>query len=146
MGNYISRSDAELRLRRNYRTLYTPADSGEIDTDIVDADIDAAEGTVDSYLAGRYTVPVTDAEALRPIKSWALTFLEEIAYGAIPGREVPKNIADRAKAAREHLAKVASGHLSLGSDTPAPERETLTADLVIEADTPVMGRTNLTGF
>ena len=146
MGNYITRTNVQDRLRRSYTTLYTPKGASEVDTDLVDADIDGAEGEVDGYLAQRYTVPVTAAQALRSIRSWCLTLVEEIAYGAIPGRKLPESISTRAAAVRTRLEAVADGSLSLGSAETPGERADAADAIVVDGETPVMGRTNLAGF
>lgn len=144
MGNYISRTDVENRLRRSYDTLYTR--DGAVDTDLVDADIEAAEGTVDGYLAKRYLVPITDTAALRIVKAWALTLCEELAYGAVPGRELPESVATRAEAARAQLEAAARGELALGSAETVAEATGSADCIVVESETPVMTRTKLAGF
>ena len=144
MGNYISRSDAETRLSRVYDTIYE--NDGIVDNDLVDADIDAAEGEVDAYLAQRYLIPVTDSNALRVIKSWALTLLEVHAYGRIPGRELPESISTRAKTVRDQLQKAADGSIALGAAETPTEAANGTDFLIVEGDDPVMGRDNLKGW
>lgn len=146
MGNYISRTDVSNRLRRNYDTLYTKPGAGSVDTDLVDADIEAAEATVDGYLAKRYLVPVTDTSALRLCKAWALVMAEELAYGAVPGRELPESVASRAKAAREQMQAAADGKMALGSATTVAEATAASGCIITAGDTPVMTRTKLEGF
>lgn len=146
MANYITRSDLERRLRRSYATLYTPPGQSAVDTDLVDADIDAAEAEVDGYLAKRYRVPVTDSAALRMCRAWSLVLAEELAYGAIPGRDLPESVSTRAKTAREQLAAAADGRMMLGSAETVAEAAGASEALVIEGETPVMTRTTLEGF
>lgn len=146
MGNYISRTDVSNRLRRSYDTLYTEPGESEVNTDLVDADIDAAEGTVDGYLAKRYLVPVTDAAAIRIVKAWALTLCEELAYGAIPGRELPESIATRANAVRQQLEAAAAGRMALGSAETVAEISGAADCIVTEGDTPVFTREKMEGF
>ena len=146
MGNYISRTNVQDRLRRNYDTLYTKPGESSVDTDLVDEDIEAAEATVDGYLAKRYLVPITDTSALRLCKAWALVLCEELAYGAIPGRELPESIATRAKSAREQLQAAADGKMALGSATTVAEATDAAGCIETSNETPVMGRDNLAGF
>jgi phage gp36-like protein len=141
MGNYITRADVDARLRRNYDTLYTR--DGAVDTAVVDADIAAAEAEVDGHLAQRYAVPVTAAGALPLLKHWALTLLEDLAYGAIPGREVPKHITARVEAVRKQLASAAEGKLSLGAATVPDERPAAAENLLVDGAAPEFQRSDL---
>ena len=144
MADYLSRTDVENRLRRSYETLYKRA--GAVDTDLIDADIEQAEAEVNSYLAQRNTVPITDTMALRVIRSWSLTLVEELAYGAIPGRKLPESVATRAKAVRVQLAKAADGTLSLGAAQTPSERAAAAEAIIVDAVDPVFGRDNMKGF
>lgn len=146
MGNYISRTDVANRLRRSYDTLYTPPGESSVDTDLVDADIDAAEGTVDGYLSNRFVVPITDSAALRICKAWALTLVEELAYGAIPGRELPESIASRANAVRKQLEEAGDGKLALGTATTLAEAAGTAGALTVEVEDPVFTRETMEGF
>ena len=139
-GNYItSYTDVKLRLRRTYETLYTR--DGAIDTEVVDADIEAAEAELHSYLAQRYTVPVTGGNQ-ELLKHWALTLLEDIAYGM----NIPDAIATRVAATRKRLEKVAEGDLSLGAATVPDERAAATDAIIVEGATPEFERDDLKGW
>jgi len=146
MGNYIGRTEVQDRLRRNYTALYTPKGGSAVDTDIVDADIEAAEAGVDGYLAQRYVVPITNADAIKLCKGWALTLLEELAYGSVPGREIPANVQSRVDRAHKQLEKAATGDLSLGAPTVPDERSDATGVIIVEGNTPEMERADLDGW
>ena len=147
MGNYIDSTDVQNRLRRNFEPLYTPRGWTSSDSDIVDADIEAAEADLHSYIAARYRVPVTDTEAVKLLKHWALTLVEEIAYGSIPGRKVPDNIAERAKALHERLERIAAGDLSLGTASTVTQATTgAGADVMTDGPDPVFTRDQMEGF
>lgn len=146
MGNYISRTDVQRRLRKNFTALYTPAGSTAADLDIVDADIEAAEAEIDSELAKRYVVPVTDATAVKLCKAWGLTILEEYAYGVVPGRDLPKHVTERAQTARKQMARAGSGELSLGAATVPTERTAATDCIIVAGETPEFTRTKMRGF
>jgi len=143
MGNYATRTDVQRRLRRNYETLYTR--DGAIDTDLVDADIAAAEAEIDGALAQRYTVPVT-AGNTELLRQWALTLVEDLAYGAVPGREVPKNVAARVDVVRRQIRDAGEGKFSLGAAAVPTERPDATGTLIVEGNTPEMTRTKLEGW
>jgi phage gp36-like protein len=147
MANYLTTDDVQSRLRQNFAPLYTPRGWSAEDEAIVEADIEAAEADLHSYLAGRYIVPVTDADAVKLLKHWSLILLQEIAYGSVPGRELPKNIAAQVDSLRERLQAIADGKLSLGTAAPVPAAETgMAAAAETDAAEPVMTRDNLAGY
>lgn len=147
MGNYLTTADVQDRLRKNYEALYTPRGATEEDTSIVEADIEAAEADLHSYLAGRYVVPVTDAEAAKLLKHWALVLLQEIAYGAIPGRELPENITTQVKSLRTRLEKISEGELSLGTAAEVTAAETgVGGDFISDGPEPVFRREDMEGW
>jgi phage gp36-like protein len=147
MANYLTTDDVQSRLRQNFAALYTPRGWSAEDEAIVEADIQAAEADLHSYLAGRYIVPVTDAEAVKLLKHWSLILLQEIAYGAIPGRELPKNIAAQVDSLRERLQHIADGKLSLGTAATVPAAETgMAAAAEVAGQDAVFSRDLLKGF
>lgn len=147
MGCYLTVTDVQQRLRRNYEQLYTPRDGSAEDEDIVAADIEAAEADLHSYLAGRYEVPVTDAEAVKLLKHWTLVLLQEIAYGAVPGRKLPENIVAQVKSLRERLERIADGELSLGTAAEVAAAETgIAGDFISDGPDPVFEREHLEGW
>jgi phage gp36-like protein len=144
MGNYVSRSDVQDRLRRSYDTLYSR--DGVVDTDVVDADIAAAEAEVDGYLGQRYIVPVTASGALPLLKHWTLSLVEDLAYGAVPGRKPPENVTARVATVRAQMDKAAAGTLSLGASTVPSERTDAADCILVEGEDPVFTRTCLEGY
>lgn len=145
--SYLTVADVQARLRKNYDALYTERGESAADEDIVAADIEAAEADIHSYLAGRYTVPVTDAEAVKLLKHWTLVLLQEIAYGAIAGRTLPENIAEQIKSLRLRLQKIADGELSLGTATEIPAAEVgIAGEFIADGPDPVFTRTDMKGF
>jgi phage gp36-like protein len=147
MANYLTAAEVEQRLRKNYETLYTPRGQTAEDTAIVAADIEAAEADLHSYLAGRYLIPVTDAEAVKLLKHWTLVLLQEIAYGAIPGRKIPENIASQVKSLRERLQAIADGKLSLGTAEELPGATAgIAGSFISDGPDPVFKRDQMKGF
>lgn len=146
MGNYATTTDVQARLRQNFEQLYTPRGYTAADETVVAADIEAAEADLHSYLAGRYVVPVTDAEAVKLLKHWALILVEEIAYGSVPGREIPKNIAAQVESLRNRLQAISEGKLSLGTATEPPAAAGISADFITDGPEPVFKRSQMEGF
>jgi len=140
MGNYINRTDVERRLHRAHDALYTL--DGVVDTDLVDADIAEAEGIVDGYLSGRYTVPVSGAST-GLLKNLCLSLLVEIAYGRGANISTPDKAKDAATAARAMLEKLADGRIRLGAATAPEERSAATGNLIVEADDTEFDRESL---
>ncbi len=146
MANYLTTADVQARLRQTFAALYTPRGWTAEDESIVEADIEAAEADLHSYLAGRYVVPVADAEAAKLLKHWALILLQEIAYGSVPGREIPKNVAAQVDGLRERLGLIAEGRLSLGTATELPAAAGMSADFISDGPAPVFKRSQMEGF
>jgi len=147
MANYVTVAQVKNRLRRSFQPLYTPRGWTDEDETIVDADIEAAEADLHCYLAGRYVVPVTDSEAVKLLRHWALTLIEEIAYGSIAGTKVPENVAERVKSLRGRLQQISEGKLSLGTATELTAPSTgPSADFISDGPDPVMSRDLLEGF
>jgi len=143
MARYLTTTDVAERLRRNYETLYNR--DGAVDTDLVDADIDAAEAIVETAIGARYTLPVSDANSLRLVKAWSLTLVEELAYGAVPGRKVPENVERRIERVYKLLDRVQSGDYDLPAGADAEDERTDAVTCVQTAD-PEFTRDNMKGF
>ena len=143
MARYLTTTLVAQRLRRNYDTLYKR--DGAVDTDLVDADIDAAEAIVESAIGARYTLPVSDANALRLITAWSLTLVEELAYGTVPGRKIPANVERRIERVYNLLDKIRSGNYDLPSGADATDERTDNVTLV-QTETPEFTRDKMKGF
>jgi phage gp36-like protein len=80
--------------------------TGLVNEDPVDRAIADADTEIDSYLAGRYPVPVDPASAL--LQRLSLDLSVEILYGRRPDLDMPEAVKTAAKNARALLARIAA--------------------------------------
>lgn len=107
--------------RREVLALTDPEDTGNIDQDILDGALVAASAEIDTYLSGRYRLP------LNPTPPHLTRVCCDIARYVLTGdeRQETSLISERYKAAVRFLELVASGKVTLG---PAENGETPSAD------------------
>lgn len=86
------------------------ANIGDVDTDLVDSTLEDASAEIDSYLAGRYTVPL--AQAPRFLAGLCQDIARYRLCGS--GTRSTDEINDRYKNAIRFLEKVANGSVSIG--------------------------------
>lgn len=103
--------------RREVLALTDPEDTGDINQDILDGALKAASAEIDTYLSGRYRLP------LNPAPPHLVRICCDIARYVLTGdeRQATDTINDRYKAAVRFLELVASGKVTLG---PAEDGET----------------------
>jgi len=89
---------------------------GTVNAARVTAAIEQADAEINSFLAQRYTVPLTTGLVL--LRDLSVTLSLERLYGRRPG-SLPDDRKDRAIAARRLLRDIADGRAALG-DVPAP--------------------------
>lgn len=92
------------------------ADSGQVITATIEAALEAADVEIDSYLAPRYTLPLTDPQPLLStlavdIAIWNLYSLDDSG--------VPENRKDRYNAAVKTLERLSTGKQTLGGEEKA---------------------------
>lgn len=113
--------------------------SGVIDKPVVEAALQDASDFIDGHLQGRYSLPLA-----KPPK--VLTQLcANLARYSLHDHTVPDTVEKRYLAAKEFLAKVGAGQLSLGlsaDDTP----QASTNVIEITSDEQVFSRSNSKGF
>lgn len=122
MGNYITKAMLSERfppstlanLCQGYVDAVSPASTAL--TDLINNIIDRAESTVDLYLAGRYSTPVT---ATGFIKDAALTIAEVELYSRQPSADLPKRVTARWEQIEKRLERIADGKDVLPGVTPA---------------------------
>jgi len=97
---------------------------GVIDEAKVTSAITAIESEIDGYLRGRYPLPLSSLPA--ELTGYAEDMSLEKIYSGRPERETPKDVKDRAAAARSWLRDVKAGRvdLNLPIETPAAANPT----------------------
>lgn len=103
--------------RREVLALTDPDDTGDINQEILDGALKAASAEIDTYLSGRYRLP------LNPAPPHLVRICCDIARYVLTGdeRQATDTINDRYRAAVRFLELVASGKVTLG---PAEDGET----------------------
>lgn len=112
---YCTRADIEVLVSsETLRQLTDDSSAGDVDNDIIDACIAAADETVDGYLRGRYTVPLTTDPVPRVVMgiSRDLTLYELFSRKGEGG--VPEIFSSRKNDAMKKLKDIAGGDLVLG--------------------------------
>lgn len=92
------------------------ADSGQVNTATIEAALEAAAVEIDSYLASRYSLPLTDPQPLLAtlavdIAIWNLYSLDDSG--------VPENRKDRYREAVKTLERLSTGKQTLGGEEKA---------------------------
>ena len=117
------------------------AGAGAVDADKVTRAIEDADGTIDAYCEGRYTIP------LSPVPDKIRQISVDIAIYNLFSRRgdaAPEVRKDRHKEAIRFLEAVRDGKARLGAATPAPAN---TPDTVsISSNTRIFTRDKMSGF
>ncbi|WP_051554371.1 gp436 family protein [Desulfobulbus elongatus] len=82
------------------------AGADQVDQGVIDRAVADADTEIDSYLAGRYRVPVAPVPDL--LRRLSLDLAVEILYGRRPDIDVPKSVASAAQNARSLLRRIAA--------------------------------------
>lgn len=114
--------------------------SGVINEDRIGEAIEQAEGEIDSYLQGRYAVPISPVPSL--INKLAVDIAIYNLYSRIP-EEIPSTRAERYKNAVRILEGIAKGLISIGAEEPAASDQDQAR---IEAKDRIFTREKLKGF
>lgn len=117
--SYIAQSDLDVYSSDEVlKRLTDDANAGAIDTAKVAECIAAAEGEVNSFLASRYTVPITGTVP-EIVKEWCV----QLATLRLHQRRlrVPDDVWTMAVEARRQLGLVAKGDISLEIGTDPPD-------------------------
>ncbi|MBU1193967.1 MAG: DUF1320 domain-containing protein [Proteobacteria bacterium] len=115
--------------------------AGTINTDVTDKAISGADALIDSYLASRYSVPVT------PVPDILLNFAVDIAIYKICSRrsQAPEEVRTKYEDAIKWLEKVASGKVKISSAASAPASQSNDGP-VITTSPRIFSRDSLRGF
>jgi len=108
---YITIAQAETLLGR---IINVYEDSGVVDEDHLQLVIDEAEGMVNAAIASRYTIPVTETNALSFIRGLVVPILRYKSYTQFNEQEdFPKGILEEYKATLKVLKDLATQVISL---------------------------------
>lgn len=110
-GNYISLADAKTLLDR---VLAVYKDSGVVDDDHLTLIIEASEGMVNSAIASRYTIPVTDSQAVNYLRSMVVPIMRYKTFTQFSDQEeFPEGIKAEYKSTMKQLDNLAKRITSL---------------------------------
>lgn len=140
---YITFDDITDRIPQDHLESLCNA-AGSALTAKVNAVIARAEATVDGYAAAKYALPLP----VSPLPGrWALAIAEHELYALGPGGAVPEKIRQAFEDAMKELRDLAAGKISLpaGDDGTEPKQRVGDA-VIVQAETPVFGRSKMTGF
>lgn len=109
----------QLTERYGARTLVSLTDRGAVATEVVDDDvidraIADADALIDSYLAGRYALPLTSAQPVLTQIAGALVF------AALHVFDRPESVREDQKEALRQLQAIAMGTMRLNAEGIAP--------------------------
>jgi len=143
MGSYFDSDDVEGRLRDDFTSLYElPQDNQDLSDDIL-----AVEAVVNSYVGRRYATPVTNATAIRLLKTICLDLMERKAWARGAGSTVPEKAQKAEDNAMKLLRDIGEGKITLAGATALAERTTGGAEaIIVDGNEPEFTRDDLEGF
>jgi len=110
-GDYISLDDTKTLINR---ILAVYKVSGTVDDDHLTLVIDEAEGMVNAAIASRYTVPVTDATAIKYLRSMVVPIIRQKTFTQFAEQEdLPEGVKVEYKATMKQLDNLAKRVTSL---------------------------------
>ena len=114
---YATKADLDKRVTQDELIRITDeGDLGVVDTDKVDAAIEAADLEIDTYLGKRYTLPLATVPAILTSISVDLALWN--LYSIADADGMPKTRQDRRDNAIKLLVMLSSGEISLGATDP----------------------------
>lgn len=138
---------AALQQRMPAQTLINLTDdagAGAVDEDVVDRVIADADAEIDSYIAGRYAVPVDPVPAM--LRLLSLNISVEILYGRRPDLDLPEAVKTAAKNARALLARIAAKDAHLPGVAEADKSGSAAAGGVFSGNGRLFTRESLKGM
>jgi phage gp36-like protein len=141
---YSTLDDFQKRLKDHYQAIYSD-DDGVVDESLMTDDLTTAYGVVNASIAVRYQTPVTQSDSLPMLKACQLALASELAWLRPDNNEIPEKIKDAAKNARDMLKDISKGEITLPA-APAESTAGAGGSVIVQAETPVFGRTNMGGF
>ena len=147
MPNYLSITIAKSKFQDKIQALYED-DSQAIQDDLIEYDIDEAEGEVDSYLGARYDVPITSSNdvQLNACRGWTYILFQCKAYERRNDSVVPDSILEKVKAVRALLMKISEGKVPLAGSREPENDVASTGALDIDEGTTYYSISNTKGW
>lgn len=133
-GNYITQAELITATKRQ-QNLWKD-DSGTVQTDYLDDDMNDSEAEIDSYLAGRYSTPVTGSQAVALLRGYTVILVRERGFMRQGTGEVPDAITAAADRVRENLILVRDGRNRLPGVAEAPDSNSAIYKTFFEGNTP----------
>lgn len=142
--SYATLTELQERLEGFFDQLYTDEATGLVDTDQAEKDLADATGEVNSFVAARYAIPVTAANALELLRNITLTLAEELAWNRGGSDSLPEKLCKRAANARQLLRGIANGTNAL--DGAAEKSSSAGGAAAVVISDPVFKRSQLGGW
>lgn len=147
---YADLDDLKLRLKGAYAGL-TDRTGGVVADDVVGQELlDGSHGTLNTYIGGRYAVPVdvsSDATLAQSLKRYVLDIAEYAAWAENPTREeIPKRVADKFAATVKILEAIRDGKSPLAGAEPIAEATATANTAVVVGSKRVFGDQSMKGL
>lgn len=139
---YCTLDDVKNRMDENEIIRYTDDDGiGNINTDVTDKALAAADALIDSHLAVKYTVPVS------PVTDVLIDLAVDITIYKIHARRpgVPADVRTRYEDAVKYLEKAAAGKILIPGAAPAASSQSA-GGVLISGPVRIFTRTGMEGF
>ena len=141
--SYAAAAALALRLGNAYQAIYRDNEAAALE------DLAQSAAEIDAYLGSRYVVPVTATASRVLLEEWNLTLAEEKSYNRAGGSSIPEKVTRRVDAVRKSLRDAASGLLRLPGASELGSGGAGACGVgaaLVEIETPVMGRSRMTGY
>jgi len=147
MPNYLSVAIAKSKFQDKIQALYED-DNLDIQDNLIEYDIDEAEGEVDSYLGARYDVPISSSNEvqLNACRGWTYILFQSKAYERRNDSDVPDAIMEKVKAVRALLIKISEGKIPLAGSREPENDVAATGALDIDEGTTYYSISNTLGW
>lgn len=149
MGRYVSQSGVtagdlvpgHLSARDLVQLTQDDAASGDVDQDVLDGVVAAAEDEIDGYLGARYGLPLATTPPM--VRTLACRITAYRLHLRRPQSVSEERSSDYGRAIKL-LEKIATGEITLGTQ---PEVAANSERIIrVNAGAPIAGRANLSGF
>lgn len=107
MGNYLSNADAQEELGRIIKVYHD--DTGSVDTDELDLEIEMVENECNSSFSVNYDIPLTTTMGIRFARGLVIYILRAAAYSRMAQVETPEVVLYNARHARSLLKDIREG-------------------------------------